>query len=74
MENDLLLPREVDDLLALPRGRAKRLATAGHLPAVVLPTGEIRFMRRDVEAFIRKARSGGTGQTHRGTKGATHAD
>jgi len=72
MGNDLLLPREVDDLLALPRGRAKRLATAGHLPAVVLPTGEIRFMRRDVEAFIRKAHSGRTGQTRWGTKGAHH--
>ena len=57
MENDLLLPREVDDLLALPRGRAKRLATAGHLPAIVLPTGEIRFMRKDVEEFIQKVRS-----------------
>jgi predicted site-specific integrase-resolvase len=68
MRNDLLMPREVDDLLSLPRGRAKRLATAGHLPAVVLPTGEIRFMRRDVETFIQKARSTRTRQTHRKTK------
>lgn len=45
----LLTPREVDQLLRYPQGRAVKLAHTGKLPAVFLPDGEIRFSPRDIE-------------------------
>jgi hypothetical protein len=53
----LLMPREVDRILRYPRGRALRLAKAGKLPHILLPDGEIRFDRDELERAIR---AGGT--------------
>lgn len=50
--NRLLVPREVDRLLRYPRGRAARLARNGQLRHVVLPDGEIRFRREDIDRLL----------------------
>lgn len=48
----LLVPEEVDSWLRLPRGRARRLARKGLLPAIILPDGEVRFLRREIEEIL----------------------
>ena len=48
----LLTPREVDQLLRYPRGRATRLARVGKLPAVIPPDGEIRFDPEAIEHWL----------------------
>ena len=48
----LLTPREVDQLLRLPRGRAVRMADAGQLPAVRLPSGDLRFRADDLARVL----------------------
>lgn len=52
----LLTPREVDQLLRYPQGRAMKLAQTGKLPAVFLPDGEIRFDPRDIETVVQSRR------------------
>lgn len=52
----LLTPREVDQLLRYPRGRAVKLAQTGKLPAVFLPDGEIRFNPHDIETLVQSRR------------------
>jgi len=54
-----LTPAEVDELLKLPRGKAKRLARRGKLPAVTLPDGTIRFDCEKLTAFLNAAGVGG---------------
>jgi predicted site-specific integrase-resolvase len=39
-------------MLRYPRGRAIRLARAGKLPCIVLPDGEMRFRRSDLERIV----------------------
>jgi hypothetical protein len=63
--DELLTPEEVDRFFRYPRGRAARLATAGKLPAVFLPDGEIRFDREAIVAALTTM--------SRPAKGATHA-
>jgi hypothetical protein len=48
----LATPGEIDRLLRLRPGEAERLAIAGRLPHVVLPTGDVRFRRADIERLI----------------------
>jgi len=50
-----LTPDEVDDLLKLPQGKAKRLAKRGKLPAVTLADGTIRFDAEVLRAFLANA-------------------
>jgi len=45
-------PMEIDQLLKLPRGRAKRLAKRGLLPATILADGTIRFDIAILEKFL----------------------
>jgi len=52
--NEYLTPVEVDELLKLPKGKAKRLAKRGKLPAVTLPDGTIRFDGETLRAFLAK--------------------
>ena len=54
--NVLLTPREVDQLLRYPRGRAVKLAKTGKLPAVFLPDGEIRFNPHDIQTLVQPQR------------------
>lgn len=49
----LLVPREVDQMLRFPHGRAIKLERRGELPAVFLPDGEIRFDSEAIQAWIR---------------------
>ncbi len=48
----LLTPRDVDSLLRYPHGRSLKLARKGKLPSIVLPDGEVRFRRREIEILI----------------------
>ncbi len=69
MSDELLLPHEVDRLLRYPKGRAQRLAKKNRLPSVVLPDGEIRFRKSDIDRLIIGAES----TTGKGTAGAVGA-
>lgn len=50
------MPIEVDRLLRYPRGRSLRLAKSGHLPAIRLPDGELRFDQREIEKLLEDGR------------------
>jgi predicted site-specific integrase-resolvase len=52
MTVELFKPREVDLLLRLPFGRAAKLAREGKLPHIVLPDGEIRFIKCEIETLL----------------------
>jgi len=53
MNEPLLLPYEVDKLLRLNPGHAKRLARRGLIPAVILPDGKtIRFKREVIDGLL----------------------
>lgn len=52
--HSFLHPSDVDQLLQWPRGRTMRLARLGRFPAVLLPGGEYRVRREDLEALVRK--------------------
>jgi predicted site-specific integrase-resolvase len=49
---NILLPREVDELLRYPRGRSLKLAKAGKIPFITLPDGEIRFDESEVARLL----------------------
>ena len=53
METEYFHPHEVANLLKIPRRSVKRLADAGKLPAIVLPDGEYRFPRVELEKTLR---------------------
>jgi hypothetical protein len=55
---EFIRPDELDDLLRLPQGRSKRLARYGHVPAVFLPDGTVRFARGVVESLLTSRRAG----------------
>jgi len=48
----LLNDAEAADLLRLPLARFKRLATAGLVPRVILPGGEVRFDEHDLREWL----------------------
>lgn len=52
MRAQLLTPKDVDAILRYPNGRAARLARADKLPHIVLPDGEIRFDRHQIEKLL----------------------
>lgn len=45
---------DIDGLFRWPAGTSERLAKRGKLPHYVLPNGEIRFDRAEVEALVRR--------------------
>jgi len=47
-----LTPGEVDELLSLQRGKAKRLAKKGVMPALILPDGTVRFNQELLRDWI----------------------
>ncbi|HLX64692.1 MAG TPA: helix-turn-helix domain-containing protein [Planctomycetota bacterium] len=56
--SDYLTPDEVDERLKLPRGKAKRLAKRGILPAVFLEGGKtIRFESAKLTAFLEASKA-----------------
>jgi predicted site-specific integrase-resolvase len=55
---NLLKPIEVDELLRYGAGRARRLALCGKIPHIILPNGEMRFDRSDIEKMIHDGRQG----------------
>ena len=54
-----LTPMEVDKLLKLSTGKAKRLAKRGKLPVVILPDGTIRFDEDVLHRFLREGKPEG---------------
>lgn len=49
---EFLTPEEVDEILKLPSGKARRLAKRGRLPAVILADGTVRFDKEKLSAFL----------------------
>jgi len=45
---------DIDGLFRWPAGTAERLAKRGKLPHYVLPNGDIRFDRAEVEALVKR--------------------
>jgi hypothetical protein len=60
-DDNLLTASGVDRWLNWPRGRAKAMAEACELPAVVLPDGSIRFDRNEVAAKLSRDENDGAG-------------
>lgn len=58
MLTKLLTPGEVDEWLAMPQGRASRMARNGLLPHLVLPNGDLRFEREAIEQLLRASCAG----------------
>lgn len=52
MANDLIKLGEVDIIFRYPTGRTKRLVKQGKIAHIVLPDGEIRIRRADIEALL----------------------
>ena len=52
----LIPPSEIDSLLRLPRGRAKRLAIKGEIPHILLPDGEVRFDPEEMQNWLKRCR------------------
>lgn len=50
----LLTPSQVDELLCVTSGRAVRLAKAGKIPHIKLPSGEYRFDPDEIAAWLRE--------------------
>ena len=48
----LLRPQQVDYWLGYPRGRAKRMASAGLIPHILMPDGELRFDRAVIQQWL----------------------
>lgn len=59
MEKELLKPNEVDLLFRYPLGRTKKLAKQGKIPSVILPDGEIRFLKSDIDSLMNQSRAKG---------------
>jgi len=56
---ELLDASEAAKLLSVLPARLKRWAKAGLVPCVLLPDGEARFVRADLNAWIAAHRKGG---------------
>lgn len=52
MQIRLLTAREVERMLRYSPGRATRLAKAGKLPYLILPDGEVRFNKTEIERLL----------------------
>ena len=52
---DLLKVGEVDKMLRMSPGRIYAMAADGKIPRIKLKTGAVRFSRREIERWIRKA-------------------
>lgn len=49
---EYLTPEEVEELLKLPRGKAKRLAKRGLLPCIKLDNGTFRFSTIALQKYL----------------------
>jgi predicted site-specific integrase-resolvase len=56
MDIELLEPFEVGLLLRIESRRLLRLAKLGQIPHIVLPDGEIRFEKSEIEILIERGR------------------
>ena len=56
MNTELLKPNEVGLLLRLQERRLIRLAKSGRIPHIVLPDGNIRFEKTEIERLVEKGR------------------
>jgi excisionase family DNA binding protein len=56
MKSELLKPVEVCLVLRCPERKLIRLAKAGQIAHIVLPGGEIRFEKGEVERLIEQGR------------------
>lgn len=52
--HDLVKLGEADIIFRYPTGRTKRLVRQGKIAHIVLPDGEIRIRRQDIEALLTK--------------------
>lgn len=59
MKYELYKPTEVDEILRYPFGKSERLARRGKLPHILLPSGDIRFRKADIENLVRVKKCGG---------------
>jgi predicted site-specific integrase-resolvase len=53
---ELLKPGEVSLLLRWQERRLLRLAKAGRIPHIVLPDGEIRFEKAEIDRLVEQGR------------------
>lgn len=53
--SEYLTPEDVDKLLKLPRGLARRLGRRGKLPSTILINGTIRFESEALQAYLKSS-------------------
>ncbi len=58
IEMPLLTISEAAKLLRVPPARLQRWAKQAIVPAILLPDGELRFFREDMEDWLREQRNG----------------
>jgi len=56
----LLTKRQAAEILAVTSGQLARMASRGEVPSVKLPNREVRFIERDLWAWIESRRQDGT--------------
>jgi excisionase family DNA binding protein len=59
----LLTAREVAEMVGVSTGALLRWTRAGHVPAVKLPSGAVRFRPDDIDAWIDTRATTGPGGT-----------
>jgi len=52
----LLNPRQVSEMLRIPREDVEALAREGRIPCIKLPNGAIRFDPDDIDRWVRSLR------------------
>jgi predicted site-specific integrase-resolvase len=62
MDYELLKPSEVSLLLRWQERRLLRLAKLGQIPHIVLPDGEIRFEKSEIDRLIEQGRRRATNE------------
>jgi predicted site-specific integrase-resolvase len=58
MDIELLKPDKVSEILNWQERRLLRLTKAGRIPHVVLPDGQIRFEKSEIDRLIERGRQG----------------
>lgn len=52
VNRELMTMKEVAELARVSSSTISRWVSSGKIPAIVLPSGQIRFVREDIEAML----------------------
>ena len=52
--NDILTPKEVQEMLRISYSTLRRLRKENELPAIILSKNVVRYLKKDVEEYLEK--------------------